>query len=40
MAENQLASQEGLLHAVSVGVSVNKQDTSNAGQTLLHQKQE
>ena len=40
LAENQLAFQEGLLHGVSVGVSVNKQDTSNAGQALLHQKQE
>jgi hypothetical protein len=40
LAENRLASQEGLLHAVSVGVSVNKQDTSNAGQNLLYQKQE
>ena len=28
------------LHGVSAGVSVNKLDTSNAGQTLLHQQQE
>ena len=40
LAENQLASPEGLLHGVCVGVSVNKQDTSNVGQTLLHHKQQ
>ena len=33
-------SRRTVLHGVSVRVSVNKQDTSNAGQTLLHQQQQ